>query len=888
VKLYERLLDIYPRHFRERYAGAMRRTFAQERAGISRRGSRALTVFWISTIAHAIWFGLRERLPKGLTMRAFFTFDVRDALRSLRATPVITGVAILSLALGIGANTALFSILNGLVLKPLPVRAPHELALIDDGSWTNPIWEDLRGRVPQLFEGAFAWSSSRFDLAASGQRDSVAGAYASGSMFEVLGVPAEVGRTFTAADDVRGSGPDGPVVVISHRLWQDRYGGQIDALGTKMLINRVPFTIIGVTPPDFLGPDVGSAEDVFVPLGSQMNIAGKESMLDVHDAWWLEIMIRRKPGQSLEQAAAALNSVRAAMRDTTMPGNWDAKNRETYLSTDFKLIAAANGVSSLRARYAGPLTIILVVVAAVLLIACANIANLLLARATARRHEMSLRLALGASRFRLVRQLLAESALLAICGGVAGLFLAKFGGALLVRQLGSSATSVTLDLSIDWRVLAFTAVVALVTTILFGLAPSVGLASVEPNDALKEQTRSVTGDRRFGLRNFLVITQVSLSLTLVVGAGLFVRSFTSLSTMHLGFDPSKLMLVNVDAARANLAPDARLPMFDRVRDIVAAVPGVRAASVSFFTPISGVGWNGRMLVEGGPELPIKERMIWVNPIQAGWFNTYGMTLKAGRDFSSIDGAGGMPVAIVNETFVKRFIGSQNPIGTRTKGGIGGPDTAESLTIIGVVSDSVYRNARSGVYATVYVPMAQTGRVSPSFSLTVDVAGDRPTVQRAIGAALSQADSRLAFSTREFADQVRASTAQERLVAMLSGFFGGLALLLAALGLYGVTSYSVSRRRSEIAVRMALGAGAGTVVRMVLERVVWLVIAGVAIGVGLSAWAGKYIETLLYGLEPRDTFTMIAAALVLLGAGLVAGWLPARRASRLDPTVVLRD
>jgi len=887
VKFYSWLLRVYPRAFRERYADDMRRTFAMEMAEFSTLSGLSRTRFWFVTITHALWFGLTARLPQGLTMRSFFTFDVRDAIRSLRATPVITAIAVLSLALGIGANTALFSILNGLVLKSLPVKAPHELALIE-GSWTNPVWEGLRDRATLLVDGTFAWSAQQFDLAATGQRDAVQGAYASGATFDVLGVTPEIGRLFTPSDDVRGGGPDGQIVVISHRLWQTRFGGQSSVLGQSMLVNRVPFTIIGVTPPGFLGVDVGSAKDVFLPLANEAAIRGRESMLDERAGWWLDIMVRRRQGQTLQQAALALNSARLAVREETIPQDWDAKNLASYLTDDFKLADASNGFeTTLRTKYAKPLTIIMFVVAAVLLIACANIANLLLARATARRHEMSLRLALGASRFRLVRQLLAESVILALAGGGGGLFLAKFVGALLVRQLGTSATSVTLDLSLDWRVLAFTGAVALVTTLLFGLAPAAGLASLSPNDALKEQTRSVAGDRRFGIRNVLVVTQVSLSVALVVGAGLFVRSFTSLATMSLGFDPSHLLVINIDASRTDVAADARLLMYDRVRDAVGAVPGVRAASISAFTPISGVGWNGRMLVEGGPDVPMKERMIWVNPISSGWFGTYGIQLKAGRDFSSVDGKDGQPVVIVNETFVKRFVGDRNPIGLRTKGGIG-VEGVDSYTIIGVVSDSVYRNARAGVPAAVYVTLAQTGRIEASFAMTADISGDRATVRRGLAAAISQADSRLAFSMRDFADFVRASTAQERLVAMLSGFFGVLALLLAALGLYGVTSYSVNRRRSEIAVRMALGATAGAVIRMVLRRVVWLVLAGVAIGVGISLWAGKYIVTLLYGLQPRDPWTMAGAAMVLLGAGVIAGWLPARRAAKLDPTVVLRD
>ncbi|MBP6716750.1 MAG: ABC transporter permease, partial [Acidobacteria bacterium] len=415
----------------------------------------------------------------------------------------------------------------------------------------------------------------------------------------------------------------------------------------------------------------------------------------------------------------------------------------------------------------------------------------------------------------------------------------------------------------------------------------IGLAGVEPNDALKEQTRSVTGDRRFGLRNVLVVSQVALSLVLVIGAGLFVRTFTGLANTPLGFDPSPLLIINVNATRVDPANDARVLLYDRAREVVAAVPGVRSVAASFMTPVSGSGWNGRVLVEGGPELPVKDRMIWVNPIQPGWFTTYGMAMKLGRDFSRADVKGGEPVVIVNETFVKRFVGTQNAIGARIKEGIG-VDGTESHTIIGVVNDAVYRNARSGVYATIYLPLPQAGSLGSGFALTANIAGDRAATRRAIAEALTQSDSRLAFTMRDYSDQVRASVGQERLVAMLSGFFGALALLLAGLGLYGVTSYSVNRRRSEIAVRMALGATASGVVAMVLRRVGWLVATGIVIGLGLTFWAATFAGSLLFGLKPRDPLTFVGAALMLFVTGIAAGWLPARRAAKLDPTVVLRD
>lgn len=886
MNFYEWLLRAYPESFRERYADAMRRTFAHEYAEYSAASPLRRANFWFFTTFHALCFGTLERFPKGPLMRSFFAFDLRDAVRSLRSTPVITTVALLSLALGIGANTALFSILNGLVLKPLPVKAPQQLALLSDGSWTNPIWEGIRDRAADRFDGAFAWSSTAFDLAPTGQTDPVEGVYASGDFFGVLGVTATVGRTFTRTDDTREAGKAAPVAVISDRLWKTRFGGTPDVVGKSIRLNRVNFTIVGVTPASFWGIDVGGAKDVFVPLAAEGAIRGADSALDRRSNWWLEIMVRRRADQSIDAATTALNSARPAVRDLAVPTDWTAKMQADFLKDPWQLIDATTGTSPLRDKYAQPLTIILVVVGAVLLIACANIANLLLARATARRHEMSLRMALGASRLGLARQMLAESALLALGGGVAGLALAKVGGSLLVQQLAAGGGKVSLDLSADWRVFAFTGGAAMLTTLLFGLAPAFGVAGVEPNDALKEHTRSVTGDRRFGVRNALVVCQVALSLVLLIGAGLFVRTFSQLAAQPLGFDPEPLLIVNVNATRVDPANDARRVVAEGARDAILSVPGVRAAAASFLTPLSGSGWNGRALVDGGPELPVKERMIWVNPVQPGWFDTYGMSRRMGRDFSPADTAGNVPVVIVNETFVKRFVGAQNPIGARVKADI--VDDVSSYTIVGVVNDAIYRNSRAGVYATVYVPYAQAGPPGSGFALTANIAGDRAATRRAIIDTLAKFDSRLAFSLRDYTAQVRGTMGQERLVAVISGFFGVLAVVLAALGLYGVTSYSVNRRRSEIAVRMALGATSPGVVRMILRRVGVLVAVGVAIGLGLTVWASKFVGALLYGLTARDPMTFAAAAGLLLAVGIAAGWLPARRASRLDPTAVLRD
>jgi len=813
--------------------------------------------------------------------------DVRDAFRSLAATPLVTAVAIASLALGIGANTALFSILNGLLLKQLPVREPQRLALLGDRDWTNPIWEQIRARQAEFAESACAWSAQEFNLAASGRAEPVDGAYVSGDLFRTLGIDTPVGRPLTAADDVRGGGADGWAAVISERLWRSRFGGAPDILGRQLIVNAVPFTIVGVSPRGFFGPEVGRAMEVFVPLASEAAIRGPASALDGRSSWWLQVMVRLTPQQTLASASAALNRARPAVRDATMPPNYTAEYRAQYLNadSDFQLITGATGLSRLRDRFQQPLTIIMIVVAAVLLIACANIANLMLARGAARRHEISVRLALGASRARLGLQLFTESVVLAIAGGVSGLALADFLARLLVRQLASDVATIALDTSIDWRVLGFTAAVALGATLLFGLAPALRIGTVEPNEALKEHSRTITGDRRVGLRHVLVVAQVALSFVLIAGAGLFIRTFSSLVSTPLGFDPAGLLIVNVDASRSKEALAGKAAFARRVTDAAGEVPGVSRASLSYLTPLSGRNWTHRVQVSGGPALSRAEQTVWVNAVAPGWFDVYRMHLVAGRDVASSDTPGNEPVVVVNEAFVRRFVGPRSPLGLRVHSlGLG---KLKECVIVGVVSDAIYRTVRSGVVPTMYLPMAQADPFGFGFSVTAKMSDDRRSVERALADALSRVDSDIAFSFRDYGDQLRATVVQERLVAMLSGLFGALALLLGALGLYGVTSYSVSRRRPEIAVRIALGATSGSVMQRVLQHVALLMITGGAIGVGLSLWAARFVSALLFGVTARDPSTLVAAAAVLAIVGLCAAWVPARKASRLNPVAILR-
>jgi len=817
--------------------------------------------------------------------------DLRDAVRALRSTPVVTAVAVLSLALGIGANTAMFSILHSLLLRSLPVREPQQLAVIGQDrstSWTNPIWEQVREHQDQIGRAA-AWSNSRFNIAGGGETLLVDGMWVSGGYFDVLGVPAILGRTLSPADDRRGGGPDGPVAMIGYSFWQRRFNGAADVIGKSITVERVPFTIVGVTPPEFFGTEVGRSFDVAVPLGAEPLVRGKESWLDRRSTWWLNIMVRTPQGQTIDQAAKALVAVQPQIRLATIPDQYREEDKKTYLADPLGLQPAAAGVSSLRRRYQQPLTAIMIVVALVLLIACANVANLLLARATARRHELSIRVALGASRARIARQLLCESLLLSGAGALGGLAFARWGAQLLVRQLSTSTNRVYLELDLDWVVLAFTAGVAIATALIFGTAPALRATRAHPNDALKAQGRSVVGEGRFSLGNVLVIAQVALSLILVVAAGLFGRTFASLAHLDLGLDSGPVLIATVNTQRLQLEPAVRAAFFERLRTAAASTPGVASAATSALTPISGGMWNNEVLIPGGPALSERERVTYINLVSPDWLRTYGTRLLAGRDIAVTDQSGTAPIALVNEAFVRKFFNGENPVGRR----VGRPAfpgrPGGEREIVGYVADAVYNSLREPVPPTMYIPITQQPEPPSTMAISVRAAGGAPALlARGLTAALSGVSGDLAITLRPLDDQIKAALTQERVVAFMSAFFGVLALLLAGLGLYGVTAYAVSRRRAEIGIRMALGAAPGGVLRLVLARVALLVGIGAVLGSALSIWAARFVTTLLYGLQPRDPLTLVAATLVLMMVGGVAGLIPARRAARLDPASVLRQ
>ena len=817
--------------------------------------------------------------------------DLRSAFRSLKATPLVTTVAILSLALGIGANTAIFSIVDALILKSLPVENAHRLVMLQEGEsrrhWTNPIWEQVRDR-PELFDGAFAAGSVRFNAAQRGQVDPLDGLFASGRYFEVLGVQPRLGRFFTAADDRRGGGPDGAVAVISYGLWQSRFGGATDVIGRTLELSRVAYTIIGVAPQSFFGHEVGRTVDVFVPLGTEPLLRGSDSYLDRRSTWWMPIFVRLRPDQTAEQAINVLRVAQPGIREATVPEHWRPQDQAEYLADPLTLVAANGGISGLRTRYSKPLWALTAVVALTLLIACGNIANLMLARASARRHEFAVRTALGASRWRLARQLLGENLLLSATGAALGTLFAVWGSRLIVSQIGNTSNRVFLDVGVDPRMLGFTALIAIAVTLLFGIAPTMLASKVPPMDAMKEQGRGTPGGR-LTFAGALVFAQVSLSLVLLVAAGLFVRTFAELARVELGFTPDRVMIANVGAAQSGLEAVARKDLYDRVTESLKAIPGVSHVARSVITPVSGSTWNGDLEFPEKPDLPELERIVDFNYVAPGWFDAIGTRIIRGRDFDARDRFGAPEVALVNEAFAKKYFDGADPIGKVVRTASRPNEPGVSIEIIGLTADAAYRNLREERGPVMYRAVNQQSTAESGTTFTIRTSTSEPAaLTQAMTAAVAETNPELTVTFRSLEDFVDASLTQERLIAMLSGFFGILALILAALGLYGVTAYTVIRRRGELGIRMALGASPRAVVAMILSRTGVIVLGGIAVGGLVSWWASRFVSTLLFGLTPTDPLTIVGAMVTLVGVAAVAGWLPARRAARIDPAEVLRE
>jgi len=823
--------------------------------------------------------------------------DLRYAVRQLRLSPGFTTVAVLSLALGIGANTAIFQLVDAIRLRSLPVKDPQELAYIDfkQGSMRSGWFSTRSARLTstgfnamhdsqQAFSGAAAWSTVRFNLTAGGESRFAQGMYVSGNYFQVLGVPAMLGRTFVPADDSAACASPG--AVISYSFWQREFAGQPNVLEKTVMLDAKTFPVIGVTGPSFFGVEVGNQYDVAIPLCADKLLAedGKGRAPN-KIAYWLSAIARLKPGWTVQRANANLEAISPGVMQAALPEEYRPEQAKRYLANKLEVTSAATGVSGLRRQYERPLWLLLATTGLVLLIACANLANLLLARASIREREIAVRQAIGASRSRLVTQLLSESLLLAGMGALLGVALASAMSTALVAFLGTPNDPVFVGLGIDFRVLGFTSVLAVLTCLLFGMVPALRATRTAPASVMRATGRGLSeGKERFSLRRALIVTQVALSLVLMVGAMLFSRSLQKLMAVDPGFRPDGLLQVNLELPRGAFAKDRMLELYRSTLERMSNLPGVVSAAHVAIAPISGSGWNGQIRAEGKTELG----EAFFNRVSPGYFRTMNTAVIAGRDFDQRDTPGAPKAALVNEEFVKRFFDNGNPVG-RTFRNLGRAGQADPVyQIIGVVKNTKYYNLREEARPIAFLAMSQEEQFGTGMTFMLRTTGPLNSVSAAVKQSVSEVHPQIGIDFRTLTAQIDATLLRERLMATLSSAFGVLAALLATLGLYGVISYMVARRRNEIGIRMALGADRTSVIGLVLREAGVMLFAGVVVGTLLALWAGQAASTLLFGLKAHDPVTLAGAVALLSLVALLASFAPARRASRLDPMNALRD
>src|SRR5690348_10421884 len=829
--------------------------------------------------------------------------DIRYGIRMLAKSPGFAAVAILTLALGIGANAAIFQLIDAVRLRTLPVKDPNTLAIvhINKNHWGSgnfngpyaefsyPLWQQVQKRQ-EGFSSIAAWgggSGQQINLAQGGEVDMAHIIYVSGDFFKTLGVEPFVGRLISDADDQTGCSG---AVNLSYAFWQRRYGGDANVLGRNITLDGHPFPITGIAPPSFYGVSVGDNFDVALTMCAEPIIGGKFSRINgdrPRASWWLSVFGRMKPGWNYSRETAQMGVVTMAALNETIPPQYDANGVKHYLAYRFYVTTAANGFSALRRDNSDSLFLLLGLSGLVLLIACANLANLMLARASAREREVAVRLALGASRARLIRQLLSESALLAIAGAAAGGFLAAALSRFLIAFISTPDNPVFLDMPTDWRVLGFAAGLVILTTILFGLAPALRAGRVPPGSVLKTGGRGMTAGReRFRLQRILVASQVALSLVLVAGALLFARSLRNLLTRDPGFQQDGVLVMNTVFQRLNLPAAQRVPFNRDLLDRIRAIPGVAAVAASNRSPVNGNSSNDGILGKDGT--PTKDS-AWLDYISPGYFATMQTPILAGRDFNENDSTAAPKVAIVNQAFVKKFLDpKQQAVGQQFRKWESPGKPEPYYTVVGVVKDSTYNDMHRPFVPVMVFPRTQQEdpgtRVTFLIRSGTGMAGLLPSLRDAMAAV----NPEIAIEFRVLRTQIRESLVQDELMATLCGFFGGLAILLAAIGLYGVISYTVAQRTNEIGIRMALGAQPSGIVQLIIREVSVVIAIGVAAGIVLTVAGSKTASSLLFGLKPRDPVTIAAAVLILTAIGIAASAIPARRAARLDPMQALRN
>jgi predicted permease len=824
--------------------------------------------------------------------------DFRYAIRLLRRDRSVATAAVLSLALGVGANTAIFQLLDAIRLRSLPVERPQELVEVRlapgqsrTGSFNGrrPMWtyaqiQELR-RHQQALSGLAVWSARRLNTAPGGEVKFVDGMMVSGDFFATLEVTPVLGRLFVPDDDRRGCAPS---AVLSHAYWQRAFGGDPGVLSRTILLDGVTVPIIGVSAPTFFGVDVGRQYDVAVPLCTD-DLLSTPSRLDRLDSWWLAVLGRLEQGWTVERASQHFQQLSPALFEATLPPTYLAEDAKRYLELRGIAEPAAAGVSGLRTDFADPLVLLLGITALVLVVACANLANLLLARATAREREIAARLAIGATRVRVIRQLLVESVVLAVLGAVAGAWLGHLLSRTLVAVLATNYVALFVDLTWNVRLFAFTAAVGTLACILFGVAPALRATAVAPVAALRSGGRGLTTSReRFGLRRILVVSQVSLSLVLIVGGLLFTRTFYNLVTTDPGFRTDDVLIATLSQLPDPGSPEAAQASRQELARRLERLPEVASVVEAAVVPLSQESfWNEIVLVDG--RAPAEKRAIAnFNSVGAGFFEMVGIPLLSGRVFGERDVMSAPAVAVVSEEFVRQFVPGGAALGRTLQIETPPGQPVRSYEIVGVVADTKYGELRDGMDPLVYLAAAQEPDPGTVARFIFRPRGAPESLAPAIVREVRSVSPGVFLEFLDWGEAIDRSVVRERLMAALSAAFGIVAAVLAAVGLYGLMSYTVMRRTQEIGLRLAIGASRRSVLTLVLGEAAGLVVVGVVVGGVLAALAARSTASLLYGLDPGDPASFALAPLGLLLVGLLAASLPARRASRVDPAIALRD
>ena len=842
--------------------------------------------------------------------------DLRYAFRSLRKAPIFTAVAVLSLALGIGANTAIFTLLDQILLRLLPVKDAKELVLLQmrgrhyGSNWggnaiSYPMYRDFQDRN-QVFSAMFCRFPRQLSMTSGGQTELVGAELVSGTYFPVLGVGAALGRTFNQNDDVTPSGH--PLVMLSYDFWKTRFAGDPQVINKVVAINGNNMTVVGVAQQGFDGVELGNAAKLFIPIMEQADLMplNKEFLKDRRQRW-VNAFGRLKPGVTKEQAKASLQPIMHAMleQEVLEPAFSNASKftRDEFLKCTIDVLPGSQGRSYFRQSLTTPLWVLMAITGTVLLIACANLANLLLARATGRYKEMAIRLAMGAGRGRIISQLLTESLLLAFLGGVAGIIFALWADQLLMAAyLPSDSGGLKIATVPDLRILLFTIAVTMITGLLFGLAPAMQATKPDVAPTLKDQAGAVVGSGNSALRKGLVAAQVTLSLLLLIGAGLFVKSLSNLRALGAGFPTERLIGFEVDPALNGYNPERAKAFYRTLTQMLEVLPGVQSVGLASVRILEGNEWDNSAMVEGyTPPRAGDHPEPYMNSIGPGYFATMGVPVVKGREFTEKDTQmvlhqPGRPQRnedffvpakiVINETFEKKYFAGRDPIGRHIGFGID-PGTKLDMEIIGVVKDIKYTSLRDEIPEQAYVPYL-ADKYTSGMTVYLRTSVDPNQLFSAARAKVREIDAGIpVYAMRTTEEQISNSLSAERLIASLSAVFGFLATLLATIGLYGVMAYAVARRTREIGIRMALGAAQGNVVWMVMKEVLVLVVVGVGVGVPAALALTRFVRSQLFGVTPNDPSTLILAAAGLAAVACAAGCIPALRASRIDPILALR-